>query len=202
MRSSRTLLTLWLGLVLAFAVFSPTVQADSITYTYTGNDFTSAEAPYSTSDFLSISITFANPLPANLGVPSGGGQQFPVDEAANILTWTVTDQINTLTPSNSTFAQPDFGTDAEGNIDLWNLTINETTSLIFLNIVSDETYPGTAGLDGSDLYSYTTGLSATGYGGPNYGGPVGTWQTTTPEPSTVVLLSLGGAILLIRKRLL
>jgi hypothetical protein len=169
-------------------------------YTYTGQNYVSvSDYPtlglndFSTSDFISASITFASPLPDNLGLGSND-VQYDVDESAAILTWNITDQVYTLTPANSVLTTADFGTNAEGDIDLWNLNANETTSSIFLNISTTGTDPATNGLDQSSIYYYAFGL------GPAASTSLtGTWQnasSTTPEPSTTVLLSLGGAVLL------
>ena len=64
--TSNFLKTLFLAL--GFVLAAAPVYADSYTYTYTGNDYTFAQPPYTTSMNVTGSFTLANPLPANLPV--------------------------------------------------------------------------------------------------------------------------------------
>lgn len=75
------------GPVLSLAAVASTARASSVTYTYTGNDYTIAGPPWTTSMFISASLTFASSLPDNLPDIT--------TETSNVESWTVNDGIYT-----------------------------------------------------------------------------------------------------------
>ena len=171
-----------LGVVLSFAAVTKTAKADVI-YTYTGDDFTSAEAPYSTSDFVSASFTFASPLPDNLGFTDG----FPA-----IVSWSLTDQIFTLDPDNTILGRANFTTDAEGAITGWEIYAYNGSS------AEIQTFDVPGGSIFDESQAFGAGIAQ------NLDAP-GTWiqesgGASTPEPSTTVLMSLGGSVLVAMRR--
>jgi len=183
---SRRCLGFVLGVV---SVFAGARDAESqVTYTYTGKDFTSAfGGPYSTSDFISASVTFTSSLPDNLDL---------TNESSSIISWSITDQNVVFDSADDTLNTAEFGTNANGVIDEWYFatensaqdqlaTVNENGS------VDDVSFMDVTGqFDGNNVYSQ---------GGIIINDP-GNWALSTPEPSTVVMALLGGATLLIRWR--
>ena len=84
--------------------------ADPVTYTYTGNKFTVAVAPYTTSNFVSGSFTVAAPLGANL-----------VNQVVQPLRFSFSDGYQTITDQTGDLTEQLFYvyTDASGNITNW-----------------------------------------------------------------------------------
>ena len=73
-----------LGLALAFLA-APGLEASSI-YTYTGNDFTVAFGPYTTSDFVTVSVTLSSPLPYNSALTQYTPTAFAFSDGVDTLT--------------------------------------------------------------------------------------------------------------------
>ena len=65
MKKTKILLFSAVALAVGFLT-AASVQAIPITYTYTGNPFTTASGTYTTSDFVSGMLTLAGPLAANM----------------------------------------------------------------------------------------------------------------------------------------
>ena len=87
-----TIRKLMFAIVLTVLSFASVAFADPVTLNYTGNSFTGFSGgvnPYSTSDFVSFSITYASPLLANQA-------QGNLIEPA-ILSWSFSDGLNTYT---------------------------------------------------------------------------------------------------------
>jgi hypothetical protein len=164
-----------------FFAAAPTLRLGSVTYTYTGNDFTSVNSPYyTTSDFISVSLTFASALRTPCRTT----------ETANLTSWMVSDGILTIDSVNTSGASFSLGTDAGGAIDEWVISayelVNNSISTKFQSPTFEE---GTFNPMG---YEQAGGETAPG-----------SWQETSsaPEPSTTIIVSLAVATLLIgRKR--
>ena len=96
---------------------------------YTGNPFTFATGPYTTSDFVTAMITLAGPLGANM----------PLTEVTPIA-FTLSDGVQTITnngPGFVFFTSFLFATDASGTISMWSVVVetihNGTTGAIVTN---------------------------------------------------------------------
>jgi len=98
--------------VAAISVAYPTsVQAVPATYQYTGNPFTFATGPYTTSDFVTAMITLTGPLGANF---SG---------FVSATAFTFSDGFQTITDISAFASNFFFKTDAAGAITNWDLVV-------------------------------------------------------------------------------
>jgi len=198
MSISRKPIGFLVGAVLAFA--GARDAKSQVTYTYTGNDFTSfyGGSPLTTSDFITASFTFANALPDDMIY---GGPD-------NLLNWTITDGVDTLSQSGGNYLNGfAVETDATGDISGWDINAftspcSPTTVGCVHFISQGPPYPTYAYID-----AVTDVIDVEGdYWQASVSGSPGTWSMTgesaTPEPSTPVLASIGGAMLLytIRRR--
>jgi hypothetical protein len=180
-------LTLPAAFILAVPLIASTI------YTYTGNDFTSATAPYTTSDSVTGSFTVASPLADNL-------------DGANLLAGCVSDcttpfsfsdgdgnTITNTTPGIGDCAcSPyiDIWTDGSGNIINWvvDLTVGELGGF---SIYTQDYYAGIfSGYVIQDVVStYEVSDIASN------SGDAGTWSASTtsaaPEPGSLGLLGAG-----------
>ena len=98
--------------------YPASVQAVPTTYRYTGNHFTFATGPYTTSMFVTVMLTLADPLPANF------------DGTVTPTAFTVTDGVQTINNHN---ADPidvvfQFATDATSIITQWQWAWQQTIS--------------------------------------------------------------------------
>jgi hypothetical protein len=159
-------------LALLAAVLLPLPLLAETTYTYTGNPFTELYGPYDSSDHLSITLNFADPLAANL------------DGWVTPDSWSMTDGIFT---DNSAAANHQalffFTTDGSGVITGWDV---EDTTFIGIQLISDFISPESS-TDSSD--NYLSRLT----NGENANNP-GIWTETTsdtPEPASLVLFGSG-----------
>jgi hypothetical protein len=166
-------------------------------YTYTGHDFTVAQAPYSTSDFLSASLTFTSPLPANLSFTS---------EADAIISWSVTDQIDTLDDTNAYIVDADFSTNAASVIVAWDLIVYNDGVSPTPPIVYDLVTANCQGYSGcADSTEDLRGLAFFEGGGinPSNNQSPGSWgemSVPAPEPKSVTSLIVGVAFLMLVKK--
>jgi hypothetical protein len=99
------------------------VQAVPITYDYTGNPFNSFSTPpgpYTTSDFVTVMMTFASPLAANM--PFG---------AVTPLAFSLSDGVQTITNVNATGSSFSFATGPSGLPSEWNISADGLLGGIF-----------------------------------------------------------------------
>lgn len=152
---------------------APSVSFGSAIYTYTGQDFTSATLPYLTSESVTGSFTLNTPLAANLQNGSIKPTAFSFSDGVQTLTET--------TAFSDSFG--DISTDAGGNITSYFIQVNNLTQgYIKLSGVGN-------GLSG-DMVRLTLGDA-----GSNTTAGIfqmsGMTTSTTPEPSSMVLLGSG-----------
>ena len=102
--------------------YPASVQAVPTTYQYTGNPFTFVDGAYTTSDFVSVMVTLAGPLGANM----------PLTEVTPIA-FTLFDGVQTLSNTTPNLSARDFrfATNANGEIISWAVEVDGGSSSIF-----------------------------------------------------------------------
>ena len=109
-----------------------------VRYTYSGNNYTIVDSPYTTSMRLTGWFEINSPIPPNT--------PYPTQLSAAIISYSFFDGVNTLTNSNSGFVGGAwFATDAQGNITVWEINlsgpvpaaINTPVNMITTNLGSD-----------------------------------------------------------------
>src|SRR4030095_9571425 len=152
-------------------VYPASVQAVPITYSYTGNPFTSVTPPYTTSMFVTGMLTLAGPLPPNI-----------TNKIVSPISFSFSDGVQTLTSGPLVFGSFGFSTDATGMIVSWDLSVQTFDAMSRIRTFSDFEF-GVAG----DMAHEPGGEVAENVFDP------GTWTSTAGVPdsaSTLTLLSL------------
>ena len=168
--------------ILMMAVGASMVKASTI-YSYTGNDFTTAPAPYSTSDKISGSFTVATALGDNLSYQTVTPTSYSFFDGVN--TFDNTGYIGG--PSGMQIS-----TNAAGQITEWIITFYTPGFTAGLNTQFrpevDVEEDSTVLMSGSFAQAYVL--------------TPGSWTEVTPEPSTCVLIPTGllALAVLARKR--
>jgi len=150
--------------------------AGNVTYSYTGNPFTTVNGNVTSGDFLSISVTLTTPLLAS-----------QADEVVTPVSWSFSDGVaaDTLTNANHTYVFQgfEFATNGSGDISGWAVGANTGSASAFSWTANNWSIFG--GITTLDEYYESTNVSL------NQLEP-GTWAvaavSTTPEPSTAFLL--------------
>jgi hypothetical protein len=168
------------AILLAAILLPVPALADTLTYTYTGNDFTTVyRGAFTTSDAVTGSFNIASPLAANL-------QFQPI--YSSLLSFSFSDGLSTIDSTQSFGATPifDVATDAGGNITQWDIDL----------------------VSGDYLGDYVSEISTFNEGGGGDTGrtanladlavsaSAGTWAEAVsvapaPEPATLLLLATG-----------
>jgi hypothetical protein len=173
---------------LCMIVLAPSASADT-TYTYTGNPFTLFEGADSCTAgvgecHISLSFTLASPLPDNLisnAIPVG-----------SLLSFSITNGVNTVTglsPSDIIFV----GTGPGGQIDQWSigtgvLTPTGNGELFGLGSEGPQAFP--FAVDNTQTFGPGPDFDTIGFAVVE--NDPGTWtMSTTPEPSSLILLGTG-----------
>jgi hypothetical protein len=167
--------------ILALAMAATSAKA-STTFLYTGNSFTTAQSPYTTSDAVDGSFTLGSPLQDNLILTSFVPEAF-----------SITDGIDTITNEtpNVILQYLFLSTGPTGNITSWGFLAAETVSFDpYYALQIGTEYDPANDIDGNHTIMDGVYLEE-GNVGPftaaaNYEDP-GT-LSIAPEPSTVVLL--------------
>jgi len=102
--------------------YPASVQAVPITYTYTGNPFQTATAPYTTSMFVSGMLTLAGPLAPNMPLTSVTPLAFSFSDGVQTFT-------NLTAGVTAAFA---FSTGAGGVITGWQIAIAQDSTFSFI----------------------------------------------------------------------
>jgi hypothetical protein len=171
----KTKIVLFFEVALAVGFLTATsVQAVPTTYQYTGNPFTDVTAPYTTSDFVTATLTLAGPLAPNMPLTSVTPIAFTLSDGVQTIT--------NLTPGlfNAAFSVE---TGGAGQIRFWIMEVTFGGHGIGPYIVSDGTGDPDntfdAGSDDTFHESY----------GVNNGAP-GRWATVGGVADTGSTLSL------------
>jgi hypothetical protein len=185
------------AIVLWINVAAPSASAD-VVYTYTGTPFTrcgsSPNCPANyTSDYILASISFAAPLPANLPL---------TPELSSLTAWSIRDALGNFSFSSTdpnaaaeltAFAgctDMSFSTDSKGNIADYCMAAQ---SAQFFGVIINPPVIGGSGLPIADTFLINPNMS--NQENVTTSTP-GQWSAA-PEPSSLILMSLSGAILLI-----
>jgi hypothetical protein len=161
---------------IAMAVLGATSAKASVTYDYTGNDFTNATGEYTVTDKVTGSITFATPLPASLSFPT-----FELPTSFSFM-----DGVQVITNSSAVSIEFVLGTDVAGNINQWLIDISSITGRI--TTTNEFLFPPP--IVGDTAHH--------NFASPSFGsdpGIAGKWRiaSAVPEPSTWAMLILGFA---------
>jgi hypothetical protein len=181
---------------LAFMAFTTLLAAPSLAdtvYTYTGNSFTQAVAPITTSDFVTASFTVASPLAPNSEFSNQLLGALPFDP----ISWDISTAGYTI--SNTTPGVIDglsVWTDSQGNIVDWIFGAEA------------ESVPGQIETDRDGLSSFVGDHYGTVNPSFNSNDP-GVWTISTstsptvPEPQSLLLVTTGllGLLLTVRRKL-
>jgi hypothetical protein len=156
-----------------------------VIYQYTGNPFTAVVAPYTTSDFVSVSLTLAQPLSAGF---SGSPE---------IMNLTMSDGVQTLTSSSNTNDCP--------QTMCFELLVGGGGKIIGWSIFLGTYFSGGDGSISTvygvpvQLFADSAGFGFSGGSGSNSNSP-GTWVEIVPEPSTLALSVLPVAFIVAAAR--
>ena len=161
---------------LLLAASALAAHADS-TYNYVGNDFTAVTgAPYTTDDFLTLSVTLGVPLPSTSSLQAYTPTAFSLSDGVQTITNTtlgITNLIFEFATSGGVIDEWAVGVSAPGDADIQSCGFN----------------PATCGPP-----TFDDGQSSSGVFGENF--DPGTWTAepssgVTPEPSTLALFGTG-----------
>jgi hypothetical protein len=169
--------------VLAMCLAAP-AKADSVE-SYTGNTYTNVSSSgYTTASFITATLTFQNPLPANASLAYGYGGIGTPTATDPLLAFSISDGAATFNLSNG--LNIFLVTGNQGQIVSWFVGACGAPCSSALNIDTQFGLPApfvTLGADGSTQGSYGTALAY------NTDDP-GTW-TKVPEPSGLLMLGAG-----------
>ncbi len=162
------------------------------TYTYTGNDFYAATGIVSTTDHITVVLTFSSALPPNCRI----GEIDVADQVcpANIFlsAWSMSDGISSLVFPyvNGSFPTLNYEitTGSNGQIEYWS--ISATTSEVSMDTCYLIVPPAPCG----DTTTYSNGTGTTlgpgGLHGPTPAVPEGTWTSAIIQPAPKQMTSV------------
>jgi hypothetical protein len=158
--------------------------------TYTGNDFTTFLFPYTSTDKVTATLTFLNPLAANLS----GQTETPT-------MFTLNDGVITITNQG---VSPDFvfTTDAKGNITQWLVSVEDHPSIGVTISITTQNQSGFVGDGGFFELPGCCALGALASNTNNAGVWTGPMNVVpAPAPSNLAGLGMLAVVFLWRRRL-
>jgi len=162
-----------LAVTITAALISQPMFAVPTTYVYTGNPFTTAQAPYSTSDFVTVRVTLARPLGANMPIT-----------VVTPLAFSFSDGVQTITKNTATITAFYFATGPLAQPTTWDVAA--LIGPAFPEIITYGSY------DDPTISIDTARITFTGFA--SILGAPGSWGVLpppTPDPgSSLALLSL------------
>lgn len=138
---------------------APKVHADT-TYTYTGNPYSLAASPWTTSMFISGFFILPLPLPTNLAFGFITPSSF-----------SFFDGVQTLTQSSASSSQFQVGTDATGQINQWSIFLQASSGGSIATTTNHDQASGTFGIPPRQGIAQSNSS--------------GTWTSRTDAPSAV-----------------
>ena len=99
--------------------FIQTPAQSTITYTYTGRNFTIVTGAYKTINSVKGTVVLSTPLPKNLSAGSCGSSSSPSNVSSSLVSWSFSDGQQTIS-SGASLKAGCFTTDASGAITAWN----------------------------------------------------------------------------------
>jgi hypothetical protein len=172
----HSLTKIGLGAMVAFGATYSSAFAD-VTYFYTGTDFTIAQAPYTTSDSVTGSITLSAPLGS-----------FLFFAGITPVAFSFSDGVQTLTQNNTNHNSFVVSTDGAGDITSWIVSVAAEVSGVDLETISTANAPGFVFDLGSTAIAVPGSFVEASTSVP------GTWSAgVVPEASTWVMMAVGFA---------
>jgi hypothetical protein len=180
------------GLVL---LFGTALNAASVTYSYTGDDFTTYSGTYTSGveTNLTISLTFASALGDNFHETQVTPQSFQISDGST----TLTDQSSNIDNAGTFF---DIGTDAAGDVDEWDVEVDQTNDAGYLQLLGEVSVDYSADCGPGSVPAES--CNAVGSASVEYSDNQPGWTSSAaaPEPSTLVLAVMGALCVLAGSR--
>ena len=186
-------------------MFTLPMMANTI-YTYTGNSFTTVSGPYTTSDFVSGSVTLSSALGSNFASALGPG----FSNTVTVVSFSFTDGVKTYTPlSPLNYIYFYFLTDPSGNIENWIVGLTDKNGQEAIDSINEPTFTIDQGslidVPPYDFFGISrTSGSWTSVDSPPIPDPnPDPTPSPVPEPSTLALLGTGvlGMVGAMRRRI-
>jgi hypothetical protein len=186
------------GLTGFILFFGAVLNAGSVTYTYTGDDFSTYSGTYTSAaeTNITVSLTFASALGPDFSEVQVTPQSFQISDGS----LTLTDQSSNIGNAGTYFF---VGTDGAGDISEWNINVDQTNGTGFLELltegdidVSDDC--GAGSIPDNTCFSVSSAVEEySGYNVDFPAQPGWTIESSTPEPSIIVLAITGGLFVFI-----
>ena len=171
---------------------TPLLVASPVTYTYTGNDYTGASSPYTTSMAITASFTFASALAPDTVYTD---TTVPTPTA-----WSISDGVDNITNTSGDTLGLEIATNSVGGVEAWGFATSFTENIALVAILSgnDPTQvfgpPGGFPCDSAtacDIVFAEAEMHTAFLAGVQ--GDPGTWMpaATVPEPSLTFFIAIG-----------